>query len=256
MPATLPIAVQLYTVRDLTKTDFAGTLKEVANIGYAGVELAGFGNLKSAQDVKKAVDGAGLKVCGAHVGIEALEKDLNKQLDEQATIGNTNVVVPYLADNRRKDAAGWRQVAESLNALGEVCQSRGMQLAYHNHSFEFQVFDNGKTGMDILFEHTDPRLVKAELDLYWVKHGGQDPVQYLNKLGSRVNLVHLKDMAPGADRKFAPVGTGTLDFKAIIDACRKHGVQWGIVEQDSTYDVPPLQAIRTSFENLKKIGAV
>jgi sugar phosphate isomerase/epimerase len=255
MAAALPIAVQLYTLRDLTKTDFAGTLREVKKIGYAGVELAGYGNLKTAAEVRKACDDAGLKICGAHVGIDGLEKDVNAVLDEQATLGNPNVIVPYMADTRRKDASGWLQVAESMNKIGQAVVGRGLNFGYHNHSFEFQTFDNGKTGMEILFEHTDPRLVKAELDLFWVKHGGQDPVGYLNQLGGRTILVHLKDMAAGADRKFAPVGTGTIDFKPIIDACRKHGVQWGIVEQDSTYDVPPLDAIRTSFENLKKIGA-
>lgn len=251
---SIGISVQLYTVRDLLAKDFAGTVKQIAQIGYKAVEMAGYGNLKSAAEAKKALDDAGLKVSGAHASIDLLEKDLEKVLDENQTLGNTNLVCPFLPENRRKDAAGWKQVAQSLNRIGRAVHERGMTFAYHNHSFEFQQFD-GKKGYDILWENTEPHLVKAEVDVYWVKHGGEDPVERINKLGDRVLLLHLKDMAAGADKKFAEVGTGILDFKAILAAAEKAGAQWGAVEQDNCYDTPPLEAIKTSLENLKKLGA-
>jgi sugar phosphate isomerase/epimerase len=273
--AALPIAVQLYTLRDLTKSDFAGVIAEVARIGYAGVELAGYGNLKTAAEVRKVLDAHGLKVAGSHAPIETLESDLNRVLDENVTLGNRNIVCPYLPEDRRKSADDWRQVAASLNRIGGECRARGFEFAYHNHSFEFQEFtlcdaietaveenpptDSSqleKTGLEILFDRTDPALVKAELDVYWVQHAGADPIVWIKTLGPRCLLLHLKDMSPGDERKFAPVGTGTLDFREILKAAREVGVKWGIVEQDSTYDVPPLDAIRTSFENLRKVGAV
>jgi sugar phosphate isomerase/epimerase len=252
--ATIPISVQLYTVRDLTAKDFAGTVKQVAQIGYRHVEMAGYGNLKSAAEAKKALDDAGLKVSGAHAPIDALEKELNRVLDENATLGNTNVICPFMPEPRRKDAAGWKEVAASLNKIARSCHERGFDFGYHNHSFEFQKFD-GKTGFDILWENTEPHLVKAEVDVYWVKHGGDDPVARINRLGNRVFMLHLKDMAAGDDKKFAPVGTGLLDFKAILDAAQKVGVKFGVVEQDNCYEVPPLDALRKSYENLKKLGA-
>lgn len=250
----IPIAVQLYTLRDLTKTDFAGTVRQVAEIGYAGVELAGFGNLASAGEVRKVLNDCGLKIAGAHVGIEQLEKDLSRVLDEQRELGNRNIVVPWMPEVRRKDAAGWKEVGASLNAIARQCAERGFNLAYHNHSFEFQTFD-GQSGLDILFASSEASLVRSELDVYWVKHGGLDPVRYMDKLGRRMLLVHLKDMAGDAERRFAPVGEGILDFKAILAATQRHGAQWGIVEQDNTYGQPPIEAIRRSYENIRVLSA-
>lgn len=251
--AKLPISLQLYTVRELTKVNFADTVKQVAKIGYAAVELAGFGNLTSAAEARKAVDDAGLKISSAHMGIDAMEKDLNKVFDDVQTLGTQFVVCPHLVEARRKDAAGWKQVAASLNKIGEACQKRGLVLAYHNHNFEFLQFD-GKAALDILFGETDPKFVKSELDVYWVRKGGADPVTYINKLSNRLPLLHLKDMDHSADQKFAAVGTGVLDFKAILAAAQKANVQWYIVEQDSHYGTPPMDSVRTSFENLKKLG--
>lgn len=271
----LPIAVQLYTLRDLTQADFSGTVREVARMGYAGVELAGFGNLKTASEVRRVLDDAGLAACGSHASIDVLELDLNRVLDDNATLGNKNIICPWMPEERRKDADGWKQVAVTLNRIGGECRQRGFEFAYHNHSFEFQKFtlrdpietaaeanppsDSSqleKTGLDLLFAQTDPALVKAELDVYWVQHGGFDPIVWIKQLGPRCLLLHLKDMAPGGERKFAPVGAGTLDFAEILKAARDVGVKWGIVEQDTTYETPPLEAIRTSFENLKNLGAV
>jgi sugar phosphate isomerase/epimerase len=249
----LPISLQLYTVRDLTAKDFAATVREVSKIGYRAVELAGYGNLKSAAEAKKALNNAGLVVSGAHAPLEMLETNLGQVLDDAQALANQTIICPWIPEARRKDAAGWVAVAKSLNQIGRACHERGFDLAYHNHSFEFQQFD-GKKGLDILLENCDPHLVKAEIDVYWVKHGGEDPVERINKLGNRVVLLHLKDMASGSEKKFAEVGTGILDFKAILLAAEKVGVKFGAVEQDNTYGKPPLESVRTSFENLKKIN--
>jgi len=251
----IPIAVQLYTVRELTAKDFAATMRQVAAIGYKSVEMAGYGNLKTAAEAKKALDDAGLTVAGTHAPIEQLEKDIAKVLDDNDALGSKLIICPWMPEARRKDADGWRAVAKALNQAGRACHEHGIDFAYHNHSFEFQKFDGDKNGLDILFENSEPHLVKAEIDVYWVKHGGEDPVARINKLGDRVVALHLKDMASGDDKKFAEVGAGVLDFKAILDAATKHGVRYGAVEQDSTYGKDPLAAIKTSYENLKKLGA-
>jgi sugar phosphate isomerase/epimerase len=249
----LPIAVQLYTLRDQTAKDFPGILKQVAQIGYSGVELAGYGNLKSVRDARKALDDANLRVCGSHIAIEALESDLEAILDQNEELGNKNLVCPYLSDNRRNSTDAWLATAKSLNAIAQACQARAFDFAYHNHSFEFQKFDS-TTGMDLLWQHTDPQVVKAEIDAYWVEHAGLNAAQYIESLGRRVMLVHLKDMSPPPERRFAEVGTGTLDFPSIIAAARKSRAEWLIVEQDDCYGRDPIQCLRTSFENLKKLG--
>ena len=249
----MKLSIQLYTVRDLVAKDFAGTVKQLAGIGYPAVELAGFGNLKTAAEVRKALDDAKVESSGMHASIDLLEKDLSKVLDDAETVGTRNVICPWLPEDRRKDAAGWKKSAKDLNTIGYECHQRGVVFCYHNHSFEFQKFD-GKTGLDILFENSEPHLVKSELDVYWVKHGGGDPVEYISKLGERVQLLHLKDMAAGPEKKFAPVGTGILDFKGILDAAKKAQTQYGAVEQDQTYDKTPMEAVKISYENLKKLG--
>ena len=251
--AKLSISLQLYTVRDLTAKDFAGTIKEVARIGYRFVELAGYGNLKTAGEAKEVLDDNGVGVSGAHAAIEALESDLNKVMDESDVVGNKNIICPWMPEARRKDAAGWKDVGHALDRIGRACHERGFEFAYHNHSFEFQKF-SGKYGYDILWENSTPHLLKAEVDTYWIKHGGEEPVAYIEKLGTRVLLLHLKDMEKGPDKRFAPVGTGILDFKGIIAAAEKNGVKYGAVEQDNCYERPPLEAIKISFENLKKMG--
>jgi sugar phosphate isomerase/epimerase len=251
----IPLAVQLYTVRDQTQKDFAGTVRKLAAIGYRAVELAGYGNLSSAAEVKKALDDAGMAIHGCHVGIDQLESNLEKALDDQQTLGNRLIVCPWVPEERRKDADGWKGIADSLNKAGQRIQASGLTLAYHNHSFEFKQFD-GKTGLEILFEHTPAELVKSELDVFWVKHGGLDPVDIINRLGARVAVLHLKDMDKQDKNRFAPVGNGILDFPSIIDAGQKHGVCSFIVEQDNTYETPSLEAVKISLENLKKLGVV
>ncbi|HTW93975.1 MAG TPA: sugar phosphate isomerase/epimerase [Tepidisphaeraceae bacterium] len=250
---TVALALQMYTLRDLAGYDMPGTLRSVAEIGYRYVELAGFGNLKSAGEFRKALDAARLKVCSAHVSLDDLESDLSRVMDDQDAVGNKAIVVPWLDERRRRDAAGYEQVADALNRIGAAIKPRGFTLAYHHHDFEFKTF-GGRSGFDILFDRADRELVKAELDVYWAKVGGQDPVALIHRMGSRLPLLHLKDLAAGPEARFAEVGAGILDFPGILAAAARVGVQYGIVEEDDTYDTPPLTAVRTSLENLRQLG--
>jgi sugar phosphate isomerase/epimerase len=246
----VPVAVQLYTLREELKRGFVGVLREVAEIGYAGVEFAGYGGL-SAADLKAALDEFGLKAAGSHVALAQLESELDQVIEYNLAIGNRNIVCPWLPEERRNN---YGKLAESLNAIGRKLKENGLQLFYHNHAFEFDRFE-GRHGLDILFAETDPDLVKAELDVYWVKRGGVDPVAYLKGLGGRCPLVHLKDMAAGPEQRFAPVGTGTIDFEALFEVA-DDTAEWYIVEQDLTYGKPALEEIRLSLQNLRTLGKV
>ena len=255
MPQMQCAALQLYSVRDMTQRDFAGTAKKIAAIGYKFVETAGYGNLKTAAEARKALDDAGLKAVSGHFSIDTLEKQIEQVVEDAQTLGLEMVVCPFIPPDRRKDAAAYEATARSLEKAGLALHQFGPVLAYHNHDFEFQKFGD-KYGMDILLENTQPHLVAAEIDVYWVKFAGLDPVEYLNKLGDRVRALHLKDMLEGQEKRFAPVGTGIIDFKSILAAAEKHGVRYGFVEQDRTYDKATINAVTTSLENLKKLGAV
>jgi sugar phosphate isomerase/epimerase len=248
-------ALQLYTVRDLMAKDFAGTAKKVADIGYKFVELAGYGNLGNAKAARKALDDAGLKAISGHFGIDLLEKKLDQVIADAETLGIDTIVCPFLPEARRKDAKAYEAIAKQLERVGSELHQPGYVLAYHNHNFEFEKLD-GKTGLEIILDNTSAHLVMAEIDVYWVKFAGADPVALIEKLGDRVRLLHLKDMAEGPGKRFAPVGTGIIEFKAILAAAEKHNVRYGIVEQDNAYGTPPLEAIQTSLNNLKKLGAV
>jgi sugar phosphate isomerase/epimerase len=252
MPNMRCDVLQLYTVRDMTQRDFAGTMKKVGDIGYKLVETAGYGNLKTAKEAKKALDDAGLKAVSGHFAIDLLENKIEQVVEDAQTLEMDMVVCPFLPDDRRKD---YQAVARVLDKAGLALHQYGVILGYHNHDFEFKA-PGGKSGLDIILENTQPHVLCAEVDVFWVKYAGLDPVEYINKLGDRVRALHLKDMQEGPDKRFAPVGTGIIDFKAVLAAAEKVGVRYGIVEQDRTYDKATIDSITTSLANLKKLGAV
>jgi len=248
----IPVALQLYTVRDATEQDFVGTVRQVAEMGYAGVEIAGNTGGMSPAELRGFLNDLGLRVAGSHIGIEALESNLAQVIEDNATLGNPWIVCPWMPEERRRDAAGWRTVAAQMSEIGAQVKAAGLQLCYHNHSFEFERFD-GETGFDVFYGAADPDLVQAEIDTYWVQHGGEDPAATIQRFAGRAPLVHLKDMTPGDSPTFTEVGNGILDFQAIFGASETAGVEWYIVEQDVCAG-PSLDSARTSLANLKAWG--
>jgi sugar phosphate isomerase/epimerase len=244
----LPIALQLYTVRDQTERDFTGTLERVAEIGYPGVEFAGYGGLEARQ-LHDLLVRLGLAAAGAHVSLAALEADAAREIEYCLAIGCHYLVVPWLPLERR-DPAGAPALAGFLDRLGRQCQEAGLGLAYHNHSFEFETVD-GEVMLDGLLKATDPKLVALELDIYWALYAGMDPLTYMQRNADRVRLLHLKDMRP--DREATEVGEGIIDMVGIARAAERQGVKWLIVEHDEP-TMPSLESARASFENMKRLG--
>jgi sugar phosphate isomerase/epimerase len=244
------IGLQMYTVRNEAAKDFVGVVKQVAAMGYEGIESSPPPNM-TPHEYRKLLDDLNLKTPGAHASLDALEQDLNASVDLTKAIGGSFITVSYMPESRRPDANGWKRAAEAMTKVGEKLAAQGVTLCYHNHSFEFQTFD-GKYGLDIFYEHSDPRYVKAQLDTYWIRHGGADPAAYIRKLKGRAPLIHLKDWDK-TDGSFAEVGEGTLDWKAIFDAAEEGGAVWYIVEQD-TWKRPPMECAKISCDNLKKMG--
>ena len=250
--SNLPVAVQLYSIRDACSADFAGALRKVAEIGYKNVEFAGFNGLTAAQ-VKPILKDLGLGVVAAHVGIDAFAEDkAQATIADYIEIGCPYVVVPYLPEDLRKDAAGYKATAGRLNEIGKLAKANGLKAGYHNHAFEFeQVFD-GVSGEEILIAETDPSLVCFELDTYWALRAGVDPVAFLKKNPGRFELIHIKDMDP-VDKSFSEIGTGLLPLDGIVAAAPSIGAKALIVEQD-VCKRDPLESIAISFNNLKAKG--
>jgi sugar phosphate isomerase/epimerase len=246
--ATVPVALQLYTVRDESARDFAGALRRVAQIGYTAVEFAGYGGL-AADEVQALLHETGLRAASTHVGLAALDADLDHQIDYCLAIGCQYLVLPWLEPGRR-GADAMRALAPRLNEFGRRCRERGVVFGYHNHEFEFARSD-GRYLLDRLLDATDPALVVLELDVYWAAYAGADPAAYLRQRAGRVPLVHLKAMAP--NRSFVEVGDGTLDLPGIFAAAEDGGVRWYIVEHDRP-SMPSLESARRSLQNLRGMG--
>ncbi|MGH2371659.1 MAG: sugar phosphate isomerase/epimerase family protein, partial [Chloroflexota bacterium] len=184
-----------------------------------------------------------------------LEHRLDEEIEYNQAIGNKWVLCPAIPEARRRDAAGWREVAASLNRIGERCVGRGLSFGYHNHAFEFPEVPgaSGTRGLDIILGETDPKLVFWEPDVYWIAKGGADPAAMIRQYAGRIPITHLKDMTGDARQTFAEVGEGTLDWPAILAASQAAGVEWHCVEQDRC-DRPPLESARLSWHHLRSWG--
>ncbi len=244
----LPIAVQMYTLRDIPALE--DRLKLVHDAGVTAVETVGTQDV-SAQELKRLLDKYGIKAISTHAQLADLRKDPDSVVAFNKTIGNHMLVVPYLQQEERPtDAAGWTALGKELGQLSKKVQAQGMTLAYHNHDFEFAKF-NGKTGLEIMFEAAGPSL-KSELDLAWVARAGYDPAAFLGKLKGRVFAVHAKDNAPegqaAEEHGFAALGTGVLDWNKILPAADRAGVKWYIIEHD--YPRDPAAVVKTGAKFL------
>jgi sugar phosphate isomerase/epimerase len=175
----LPVALQLYTVRDELQKDFVGTMTKVAAIGYRSVELAGTGGLP-ASELSKLFDSLGLAVVGSHVSLQLLESSLEAELDFYEELGAPYIVCPYMPEEYRTSAAVG-QTCDLLDEIGAACGERGIQFCYHNHNFEFDTRIEDETLFDTIYERTDPQFVQGEIDVYWVRFAGYDPVSVINE---------------------------------------------------------------------------
>jgi sugar phosphate isomerase/epimerase len=222
-----PISIQLYSLRREARHDFADVIRRLGEIGYVGVEPAGLHDLTPAE-FRRQVEDAGMVMSAAHVALPTRET-VDAILDEQEAIGNRDLVVAFLPEDRFADADAVQRVADDLNQANEWVSGRGMRLGYHNHWWEYQVRLGGRTAHEHLFDQLDDG-VFAEVDTYWARVGGVDPVTAVERLGTRARMLHLKD-GPGEDTEAlnTAVGEGALDMPAISAASH---AEWHVVELD------------------------
>ena len=201
----LPVAVQVYSVRDDAAADFPGTLKKIKEMGYDGIEFAGLYGYAPAE-LKKMCEEIGLVPISAHVPYYDMLSDPKGVLGQYAEIGCKFVAIPYLTPECRPGTEGFADVVKNALALGKVAKELGMQMLYHNHDFEFDKID-GKYALDVLYDTVPAEYLQTELDCCWVKVGGEDPAGYITKYSGRAPVVHLKDFVGGkSDNMYELIG--------------------------------------------------
>jgi sugar phosphate isomerase/epimerase len=255
----------LYTVRDDMKKDAKAVLKTVAEVGYKNIEATDYANRKfygmTPVEFKDYLKSLGLNPLSTHQG-GATYDNLDNTIADVKAAGFKYFVIPVPPMGHFKYDAATKTlgmdpdldfVVKFLNTAGKKCQDAGLQLLYHNHDFEFKKDANGVVPIEYFLTKCDPKLVNFQMDLYWVTKAGADPVSYFEKYPGRFKIWHVKDM--DSQGRFAPVGNGTIDFAKILAKRKTSGMKYYIVEQDATFDgLKPLEAIKISYEGLKKFG--
>jgi sugar phosphate isomerase/epimerase len=252
--------VQLYTVRSILPERPQEVLRALDQIGFSEAEVVAAGMDK----IWPALKQTGLKPVSVHLDTGLFMKAQDKlpaALDDASKRGFQYVVCPYIAPGDRGGVDVIRRLGETLNKAGEMCRQKGLQLCYHNHAFEFEPAPGGGTLLDVLMKTADPKLVGLELDIMWSQVAGVDPVSVLNKYGSRVALMHLKNVSADVPKQynervpkdaFREVGNGVIDIPAVLKAAAKAGVKHYFVEQDQTPG-DPIESLKKSYQYLKKL---
>lgn len=269
---TLPVGLQLYTVRDEMEKSVSATLKAVKEAGYDYVEPAGLFGF-SGEEFKAELDKAGLVAVCAHVPIAQMLENPTETIKTYKEIGCKYLAVPFLGGGERYGDEGFEKIMKGMAEFGELCCKNGLTLVYHNHDFEFEKTVDGKYVLDFMYESIKPEYLQAELDTCWVNIGGENPAEYIKKYTGRCPIVHLKDFIGGKTKNmyaligtdeateekseefaFRPVGKGVQNFSEILEASIEAGAEYVIVEQDSTYDIPCIEAAKMSRDYLKTLG--
>ncbi len=248
--ARIPIALQLYSIRKDCERDLPGTLDAVAEMGYEGVEFAGYYG-RSAEELRAMLDARGLRVAGTHIGLATL---LGVQLAETVgfnrTLGNRYLIVPGLPAERRSSRAAWLETAKIFNEISERLAEEGMVTGYHNHHIEFAPMD-GELPWDTFFKHTRQDVV-MQVDIGNALHGGGDPIPYIERYPERAITVHLKEYSSTNPK--ALLGEGDVVWDSVFQLCESvGGTEWYIVEQES-YAYPPIECVDRCLQALKEMG--
>lgn len=248
--ARIPIALQLYSVREDCARDLPGTLKAVAKMGYEGVEFAGYYG-RSAKELRQMLDDLGLKVAGTHIGLDTLLGDnLKATVEFNQILGNRFLIVPGLPEQYRNSRAAWQRTAALFNEIAAKVKDDGMWVGYHNHHIEFTPMD-GELPWDTFFSNTNPEVV-MQFDVGNALHGGGEAAVFLKRYPGRALTIHVKEFSKTNDK--AIIGEGDVNWAEIFELCETIGnTQWYIVEQES-YAYPPLECVDRCLQNLRRMG--
>jgi sugar phosphate isomerase/epimerase len=255
------VGIQLYTLREPIAKDPKGVIKNIAAAGYKEVEMFGlsadnkfFG--LTVNEFAQLLKDNNLKSPSGHYAPDKFlfengnGDDVKNFCEVGNALGNKYIIIPWMQPERRKTIEQYKALADRINRAAVIVKATGLQLAYHNHDFEFADI-NGEHGYDILLNNTDKDLVKMELDLYWVVRAGYNPVDLFKKQPGRFHLWHVKDMNKADNKQNTEVGNGSVDFKTIFANAKLSGVKHYIVEQENNYVPDFIGSIKTSCSFVK-----
>jgi sugar phosphate isomerase/epimerase len=262
MPRTkFYVSAQLYTLRDYLTVpkDMRTTMRKIRKIGYTSAQISAVGPIPPA-DLRLLMLDEGVEPVGAHIGLDAFE-DIAAVAATCHAWGVKYVAIPWMPADAVQTAATWKQTGRRFSRYGKALAKHGITLQYHNHAFEFQKYgikggSGGRTGLEILYDNSDPEYLQAELDFGWIARGGQNPVTWAKKLTGRLDQVHVKDWGIlNNEPVWRAVGEGGIDWPAVIKACKVSGTRYFLVEQDTCpITNNPFKSLQVSFENLKAFG--
>ncbi len=255
-----PVGIQLVSLHEELGANLDRGLNLVKSLGFTLVETAGNYGLTGEQ-LRTQLDAHGLKAVSSHFQYPELEANLVGVIANAKAIGSANIIVPWIPHTGVFDEAKAHKAAADLNAWGKVIKAAGLRLGYHPHGGEFEPLASGGTGFDILARESDPDLLFFEMDVFWAVHAGQDPVALMEKFPGRWKMFHLKDMRKGAITgiftgqapitDFVPLGSGRVDWPAVLAEGRKEGVEYSFIEDEG---VDPPKNILVSLRYLSSLG--
>jgi sugar phosphate isomerase/epimerase len=264
----IPLGIQLWTVKEPASKDLEGTLRAVYAAGFREIEFAGFYD-KSAAEIGALLKKIGFSLVSMHAGAGEIATKGDQILADAKTLGLRYIVcsspgvspekdkLPWEEKMKSVDLNDWKWNADLFNKFGAQVSAAGMSFGYHNHSAEFKKFD-GKTAFDHLYEMTDPKHVKIELDVGWVTVAQQDPIAILNKYKDRVIALHVKDVSKRVSADKDPpsvaLGEGVIDWKAVIGTAKKNGTKAFFYEQEEPFTRPILESVKISGAYLQKLS--
>jgi sugar phosphate isomerase/epimerase len=244
------VGLQLYTLRDHfnTRAEVVTTLKTVREIGYESVQF--FQVPLPVEEMRLILTDLGLSVCGVDVPLTRLEQSYDQVLEEMHILGCRYITYSYGGDWSKGYISGLDDYIRAISAIGHRLKSSDCRFAYHNHSFELVRYE-GKPALQYFYEQTESAGILAEIDTYWIQHGGGDPAAWIRRYTGHVPLVHLKDLAmdPDKGQVFAEVGSGNMNWASILRAAADSGVDWLVVEQDICAK-DPFESIAESYNYL------
>jgi sugar phosphate isomerase/epimerase len=255
------VGIQLYTLRELVGKDPKGVIQNIAAAGYKEVEMFGLGadnkffGLTTGEFAQLLKHNGLNSPSGHYTPAKFLFNngdgdDVKNICSVCHALGSKYFIIPWLAPEQRKNIEQYKALAERINKAAAICKNEGLQMAYHNHDFEFENM-NGETGYDILMNNTDKNLVKFEMDIYWVVRAGKDPVELFKKQPGRFHLWHVKDMNKADKTQNTEVGNGSVDFKTIFANAKLAGVKHYMMEQENNYKPDFYGSIKASCSYIK-----
>ena len=259
------VGLQLYTLRDVIKSDVKGIMKQVSDFGYKKIETFGYNDgmlfgMKS-KEFSDLVASLGMKITSGHYGTGQTKPDVKgtmingweKAVADAKEAGQEYMIIAFLQNDERKTLDDYKKVCGMMNKAAEVCKNYGIRFGYHNHAFEFDKLDN-QVPFDVMLQQLDPKLVSMEMDIYWTVAAGQDPLKYFSNYPGRFDQWHIKDMDKADPKRNAVVGTGSIDFKSYFAKAAEAGLKNFYIEHDTfPTGVTSIDAVREGIKNLNTI---